>query len=124
MGKAEREKGARGERWLRDELRGRGWYAERGKQRHGGPDSPDVRCKETPVPFHWEMKFGYQRLSIPTVLRKCSEEAPEGSIPCGVWKQMRKPAIAFLPLDNLLDLLERIDNLERERIQPSDPQAA
>lgn len=44
MGRHSRDKGARGEREWRDILRALGCNGcERGRQRHGGPDSPDVR---------------------------------------------------------------------------------
>ena len=44
MGKRERDRGKRGELMLRDVLRAAGWVnAERGQQRAGGADSPDVR---------------------------------------------------------------------------------
>lgn len=108
MGKKQRDKGARGERWLRDQIRSFGWTAERGAQRHGGPDSPDVRTFDLPIPMHWEMKKGYERLSVPRVLEKCSSETPEGATACGVWKQDYKPAIAFLYLDDLLRILSRL----------------
>jgi len=39
-----REKGKRGERQWRDELRANGYAARRGQQFSGSPDSPDVIC--------------------------------------------------------------------------------
>lgn len=50
-----RDKGARGERQWRDEIRAAGWKAERGQQRSGSPDSPDVK-HDMPFPFHFEVK--------------------------------------------------------------------
>jgi len=41
-----REKGKRGERQWRDELRANGYTARRGQQFAGSPDSPDVVCEE------------------------------------------------------------------------------
>ena len=48
-----RSKGQRGERQWRDEIRAAGWQAERGQQRSGSPDSPDVK---TDMPIHFEVK--------------------------------------------------------------------
>jgi hypothetical protein len=106
MGKYSRDKGRRGEYWLRDQLRNRGWKAERGQQRSGSPDSPDVKCPELPV--QWEMKYGYQRLAIRPTMDKLRSETDPGDIPILVWRQERETpeqALATLPLADLLDLL-------------------
>ena len=42
MSKSQRDKGARGERELASALREYGYDTHRGRQYHGGPDSPDV----------------------------------------------------------------------------------
>jgi Holliday junction resolvase len=55
------QKGKRGERQWRDELRAQGYAARRGQQFSGSPDSPDVVCDE--LPFHFEVKV-VQRLNI------------------------------------------------------------
>jgi Holliday junction resolvase len=44
-----REKGKRGERQWRDELRAQGFAARRGQQFSGSPDSPDVVCDDLPA---------------------------------------------------------------------------
>lgn len=49
-----RDKGARGEREWRDQLRENGWDATRGQQFSGGAESPDVRCPGLNI--HWEVK--------------------------------------------------------------------
>ena len=51
-----REKGKRGERQWRDELRAHGYAARRGQQFAGSPDSPDVVCDALDW-AHWEVKF-------------------------------------------------------------------
>lgn len=51
-----RQKGARGERMWRDELREAGFTARRGQQFAGGTDSPDVICEELSN-LHMEVKF-------------------------------------------------------------------
>lgn len=57
MGKINsKQKGARGERMWRDELRAAGFTARRGQQFAGGTDSPDVVCEEL-AGLHQEVKF-------------------------------------------------------------------
>jgi Holliday junction resolvase len=57
MGKINsRQKGARGERMWRDELRAAGFTARRGQQFAGGADSPDVVVEELKG-LHQEVKF-------------------------------------------------------------------
>ena len=50
-----RQKGARGERQWRDELRANGFQARRGQQFSGSPDSPDVISDDLPW-LHFEVK--------------------------------------------------------------------
>jgi Holliday junction resolvase len=57
-----REKGKRGERQWRDELRANGYAARRGQQFSGSPDSPDVICDGLPW-AHFEVKLA-ERLDI------------------------------------------------------------
>jgi Holliday junction resolvase len=51
-----RQKGKRGERLWRDELRAQGFTARRGQQYAGGIESPDVVCEELKN-LHQEVKF-------------------------------------------------------------------
>jgi hypothetical protein len=57
-----REKGKRGERLWRDEMRAQGYAARRGQQFSGSPDSPDVVCPALPW-LHFEVKC-VERLNI------------------------------------------------------------
>jgi len=57
-----REKGKRGERQWRDELRANGYAARRGQQFSGSPDSPDVICDALPW-AHFEVKL-VERLDL------------------------------------------------------------
>ena len=57
-----REKGKRGERQWRDELRANGYEARRGQQFSGSPDSPDVVCGELGW-IHFEVK-AVERLNV------------------------------------------------------------
>jgi len=57
-----REKGKRGERQWRDELRANGYHARRGQQYAGNAESPDVVCDELSW-IHFEVK-SVERLNI------------------------------------------------------------
>jgi hypothetical protein len=57
-----REKGKRGERLWRDELRANGFAARRGQQFSGSAESPDVVCDTLPW-IHFEVK-AVERLNI------------------------------------------------------------
>ena len=52
-----RQKGARGERQVRDLFRDVGLTARRGQQFSGGPDSPDVIVPELEKEWHVESKW-------------------------------------------------------------------
>ena len=81
----QRDKGKRGELKHRDVLRELGFVdAERGQQRHGGPDSPDVR---NGIPgCHPEVKF-YERHAAIRHLEQAEREAPEGATPYAVLRE-------------------------------------
>jgi Holliday junction resolvase len=72
-----REKGKRGERQWRDELRANGYAARRGQQFSGSPESPDVICDGLPW-AHFEVKLT-ERLDIYAAMdqaqRDCSGKA-------------------------------------------------
>jgi Holliday junction resolvase len=68
-----RQKGKRGERMWRDELRAQGFTARRGQQYAGGIESPDVVCEELKN-LHMECKF-VQNLN----LDKACEQAEKDS---------------------------------------------
>lgn len=68
-----REKGKRGERQWRDELRANGYEARRGQQFCGSPDSPDVICDALPW-LHTEVKC-VERLSIEDAMAQARRDA-------------------------------------------------
>jgi Holliday junction resolvase len=73
-----REKGKRGERQWRDELRAEGYTARRGQQFSGSPDSPDVISEDLPW-IHFEVK-AVERLNIEDAMDQarhdCSAKIP------------------------------------------------
>lgn len=68
-----RQKGARGERMWRDELREAGFTARRGQQFAGGTDSPDVICEELKN-LHMEVKF-VQSLNLDKACEQAERDA-------------------------------------------------
>jgi Holliday junction resolvase len=68
-----REKGKRGERQWRDELRANGYAARRGQQFSGSPDSPDVVCDSLPW-IHFEVK-AVERLNIEDAMEQARRDA-------------------------------------------------
>ena len=68
-----REKGKRGERQWRDELRAQGFAARRGQQFAGSPDSPDVVC-EALAWLHFEVK-AVERLNIEDAMEQGRRDA-------------------------------------------------
>jgi hypothetical protein len=67
-----REKGKRGERQWRDELRANGYAARRGQQFSGSPDSPDVVCDSLPW-IHFEVK-AVERLNIEDAMEQARRD--------------------------------------------------
>jgi hypothetical protein len=70
-----REKGKRGERAWRDELRAQGFEARRGQQFCGSPDSPDVICDALPW-IHFEVK-AVERLNIEDAMNQARRDSRE-----------------------------------------------
>src|SRR5215831_4942399 len=68
-----REKGKRGERQWRDELRAQGYAARRGQQFSGSPESPDVVCDSLPW-IHFEVK-AVERLNIEDAMAQARRDA-------------------------------------------------
>src|SRR5437899_3884036 len=74
-----REKGKRGERQWRDELRAQGYAARRGQQFSGSPDSPDVVCDELGW-IHFEVK-AVEKLNIYDAMEQAERDCGKGSTP-------------------------------------------
>ena len=68
-----REKGKRGERAWRDELRANGYCARRGQQFSGGTESPDVVCEGLPG-FHFEVK-AVEKLNVQDAFDQATHDA-------------------------------------------------
>jgi len=74
-----REKGKRGERQWRDELRANGYAARRGQQFSGSAESPDVVCDSLPW-IHFEVK-AVERLNIEEAMEQARRDAQAESAP-------------------------------------------
>ena len=68
-----RDKGKRGERQWRDELRENGYPARRGQQFSGSPDSPDVICDGLPW-AHFEVKL-VEHLNLSAAMAQARKDA-------------------------------------------------
>jgi hypothetical protein len=71
-----REKGKRGERQWRDELRANGYAARRGQQFSGSAESPDVVCEELGW-IHFEVK-AVERLNIEEAMEQARRDCAGG----------------------------------------------
>ena len=103
MGKAERERGKRGERYVANRIRDRlGIKAHRGNQYQGGPDSPDV----TGLPgYHIEVK-NVNRLELHKAIAQSTNDAGEGEVPIVIHHRDREPWYVNMPFEDFLDMYE------------------
>lgn len=102
MGAKSRRKGAQGERELAEFLRDRGIEARRGQQYAGGPGSPDVVAD---LPDFYVESKRCEALSLYPALEKATAEAGD-KIPLVCHRRNRKPWLAILHLEDLLELLD------------------
>lgn len=109
MGKAEREKGKRGEREVSQILRENGYEdAHRGVQYQGGPESPDV----VGMPgVHIEVKRT-ERPRIYEYMEQAEGDADEDEVPVVVHRQNGKKWLAILPFTDFIKMRRIIDGLE------------
>jgi len=98
-----RAKGCRGELELAHYLTDHGHPARRGQQYRGGDDSPDVICPS--LPLHFEAKRT-ERLRLHESVQQAIDDAGPGKTPIVAYKANRRPWLAILRLDDLLQLME------------------
>lgn len=115
-----RAKGKHGELELKDFLRERGHTgARRGRQFHGGVDSPDVVCDSLPD-IHIECKR-VEAGNLYNWLDQAIKDAGKNNkkIPIVAHRRSRKPWVGILLLD---DLIRIIDSQPRkiERVMPKE----
>lgn len=91
-----REKGKRGERQFRDELRGSGYAARRGQQFSGSPDSPDVVC-EALWWIHFEVKV-VENLNIYAAMAQAKRDCG-GKVPVVAHRRNFSPWLITMEAD-------------------------
>jgi Holliday junction resolvase len=103
-----RQKGKRVERSFRDVLRIAGYCkARRGQQFSGEQGNPDVVCEELPS-IHWEVK-GVQNSSPHKWLGQATNDSKGEKTPVVAWKSNNKDWVAFIYMDDLLEIIRRSD---------------
>jgi hypothetical protein len=102
-----KNKGSSFERTVRDLLVDRGYSANRGQQFKGTPDSPDVECKGLGW-IHIECK-AVEAVNPYKFYEQACEDASKEQVPLVVFKRNRKPIMALMSAEDLLDLIECLD---------------
>lgn len=102
MGKAQRDKGARGERYIRDLFIKAGFRARRGLQPQGGGAAPDVVLED--LPLHCEVKTG-KAPPIWRAVEQAQRDSRPGSICVAVCKRDREDPVVAMPWDDFIELL-------------------
>jgi len=97
-----REKGKRGERQWRDELRANGYDARRGQQFSGSPDSPDVVSKALSW-IHFEVK-AVERLNIEDAIAQAVRDGA-GKVPVVAHRRNRKDWLVTMPAEVFFEFL-------------------
>lgn len=99
-----REKGKRGERMWRDELRAQGYDARRGQQFAGGGDSPDVVSE---LPFHFEVKF-VENLNLRDAMEQAARDAAPGKPPVVAHKRSNSPWLVTMRAEDWFALVREV----------------
>lgn len=103
-----RQKGKRGERMWRDELRAQGFTARRGQQYAGGTDSPDVICDELAF-IHFECKFT-QAINLEKVMREqATKDAGDKKMPVIAHKKNNSNWLVTLRSEDFFELIRNCD---------------
>ncbi len=99
MGKAQRDKGARGERLWRDECRKHGYNAQRGSQSNGAVIADVIGLPH----IHQEVKF-VERLNLRSAMEQSERDAKDGEIPIVAHKCNRKPWLVTMNSEDFFKL--------------------
>jgi hypothetical protein len=97
-----REKGKRGERQWRDELRAQGYAARRGQQFSGSPESPDVVCDSLPW-IHFEVK-AVERLNIEDAMEQARRDARQ-KVPVVAHRRSFRPWLVTMEASTFFQVL-------------------
>jgi Holliday junction resolvase len=99
MGKAQRERGKRGELLWRDECRKHGYNAQRGSQSNGAVIADVIGLPG----IHIECKF-VERLNLRSAMAQSEGDAKEGEIPIVAHKMNRKPWLVTMNSEDFFKL--------------------
>jgi len=111
MGKASRDKGGRGERELAKKLSDYGIPSERGVQRSGSPDSPDVK---TAYDYMWHIECKRtERLQLWPSLEQCEEDSGDDQIPVVMHRPNSKPWLAITYLCDFVNLVHKANMYDK-----------
>ena len=111
MSKMSRDKGQRGEREVAALMRTHGFEAERGQQRSGSSDSPDV--KHNISGLHVEVKRT-ETLSVYAALDQASRDATGGpDAPVVFHRRSRKPYVIIMYATDFLRIMRRYENYRK-----------
>lgn len=103
MGARSKRKGADGERDCANFLREHGFDAHRGRQYHGGPDSPDV----VGIPgYHIEVKRT-EAFRLYPALEQAQEDAGEGETPVVFHRKNGKRWVVVMDAESFIDMIIR-----------------
>lgn len=105
-----KQKGSRGERQLRDKFREAGFLKSRRTQQYAGNtgDASDVVVPELPT-VHLECKNTEAKNFLDWLDQAERDAAPNDKIPIVAHKRNRRDWIAILPLDRLIEIIQRSD---------------
>jgi hypothetical protein len=107
MGSMSKRKGAAGEREAAEKLNDvLGTRFHRGRQYHGGPESPDL-AGDLPG-LHVEVKR-CERLSLWEAVGQAREDASVDQVPVVMHRASRRPWVVIVEADLLIRLLDVVD---------------
>ena len=107
MGMMQRRKGAAGEREAAEKLNEvLGTKFHRGRQYHGGPESPDL-AGDLPG-LHLEVKR-VEALRLYPSLEQARRDAPTDAVPAVMHRMNKKPWVVIVYADDLIRLLDVVD---------------
>jgi hypothetical protein len=117
MGKMSKRKGAAGEREAAEKLNEvLGTRFHRGRQYHGGPESPDL-AGDLPG-LHVEVKR-CERLSLYQAMAQARQDASVTQVPAVMHRANNKPWLIVVQVEDLIRLLDVVDE-QRARLRPTE----
>lgn len=109
-----KEKGKRGERQWRDELRANGFVARRGQQFAGGADSPDVVCPALDSSVHFEVKLT-ERLKLHDAVTQAALDGGQYKEPIVAHRRNNGQWLVTMPSTTFFKLLRGEIEITHER---------